>query len=266
MVVGLIGAGNMAAALARGWAAGDGGPERLLLTDAGSGNAARLAAELPPGIGAEALGSNAELVRQADLVVLCVKPHQLEHVGAEVQDALRPGVPLASVLISTSLADLRAAFPGRAVVRLAPNTPAAVRRAVTLHAADPEADPAAERAVLSLFAALGAVVTVEEPLFLAAGALTGCGPAFLALVVEALIDAGVREGLPAAVVTELVVETMAGTATLLRAHEGDAVGVRRAVTSPGGTTERGLAELERHGVRIAFQEAVAAATLHGGRA
>lgn len=266
MVVGLIGAGNLAAALARGWAAGDGGPERLLLTDAGSGKAARLAAELPAAIGAEAPGSNAELAGRADLVVLCVKPQQLEQVEAELREALRPGVPVASVLISTTLAELRAALPGRPVVRLAPNTPAAVRQAVILHAVDPQADPEAERAVLELFGALGTVVAVEERLFLAAGALMGCGPAFLALVVEALADAGVREGLPAAVAAELVIETMAGTAALLRAHEGDAVGVRRAVTSPGGTTERGLAELERHEVRAAFQEAVTAATLRRERA
>ncbi|MDQ3850958.1 MAG: pyrroline-5-carboxylate reductase [Actinomycetota bacterium] len=245
MRIGLIGAGNMASALVRGWG------DPVLVTDPVPGRAAALAAD----VGGEEVGSNAELARRADAVILCHKPPQLEAVAQAVAPHARAVV---SILGGVPLAALRAAYPGLPVVRLLPSVPVEVRQGVTCHARDPEADPELERRVLALFRRLGPVVSVEEAQLDAAMGLMSCAPAYLALVVEAQVDAGVRAGLPADVAADLVVSTLAGTGALLRARDMDTLGVRRTVTSPGGSTARGLAALERRGLRAAFDEAMQA--------
>jgi pyrroline-5-carboxylate reductase len=244
MQIGLVGAGNMAGALARGWG------DPVLCTDAGSGRAAALAAE----VGGEALGSNAELAARADLVVLGHKPAQLDAVAAEVAPA---GTPVVSLLARTPLAELRRAYPGVPVFRVEPNVPVAVGRGVCALAVDGEpVDAALAERVRALFARVGAVVAVPEPLMGVAGGCSGVGPAYFALLVEAQVDAAVRHGMPAAQASVLVAETMAGTAELLRERAYDTLALRRSVASPGGTTARGLAELERGGVRAAFGAAL----------
>ena len=110
--------------------------------------------------------------------------------------------------------------------------------------------------MLDKFGQIGTVVPTPEPLIDAATAIMGCGPAFFALVVEALVDAGVRHGLQPEDAARMAVETMAGTAAVLRENGNDTAGLRRRVTSPGGSTARGLAALERGGVRSAFSDAV----------
>jgi pyrroline-5-carboxylate reductase len=244
MQVGFIGSGNMAGALARGWG------DPVLCTDAGSGRAAALAAE----VGGEALASNRELAERADLVILAHKPAQLAAVAGEVAGAARLVV---SLLARTSQADVRAAYPGATVLRVEPNTAVEVRQGVLAFALpDVEVDGERVAAVQELFARVGAVVEVPEALMGVAGACSGVGPAYWALLVEAHVEAAVRKGMPAALATRLVLETMAGSAALLRARGGDTLGVRRQVTSPGGTTARGLAALEREGVRAAFAAAM----------
>ncbi|HYM58014.1 MAG TPA: pyrroline-5-carboxylate reductase [Solirubrobacteraceae bacterium] len=241
MKIGLIGAGSMARALALGWG------DPVLCTDSGSGRAAALAGEL----GGEALASNAELASAADVVVLAHKPAQLEAVAAEVAPAAKGVV---SLLARTSLEQLSAVYEDTPVIRVQPNTPVEVRRGVTL-LAEP-ANGALAPAVEALFARVGAVVRVPERLLDAAAACSGVGPAYWALIAEAWIDAAVRRGVPAAQASTLVVETMAGSAELLRARGHDTLAVRRAVASPGGTTARGLAALERHGIRGALGAAM----------
>jgi pyrroline-5-carboxylate reductase len=250
MQIGLIGAGNMARALARGWG------EPVLVSDHGSGRAAALAREL----GGEALDSNAEVARRAELLVLCHKPAQLAEVAAEVAGELVGEAPgeakaVASVLAATPIAALRQAYPGVPVFRLMPNTPVEVRRGVVLYAPADEVPEELERRVLARFERLGTVVVLSEPLLETATALTGVGPAYHALVAEAQVDAAVRYGLAAPLAGRLVAETMAGTAELLAARDHDTLAVRREVTSPGGGTARGLAALERAGIRAAFQDA-----------
>jgi len=247
MQVGFIGSGNMARALARGWG------EPALFTDAGSGRAARLAEE----VGGEAVASNRELAERADVVILAHKPPQLAPVAAEIGDAAGLVV---SLLAATTLADVRAAYPAATVFRVEPNTPVEVRRGMCALATG---DPAPERArVKELFERVGAVVEVPEPLIGMAGACSGVGPAYWALFVEAWVDAAVRHGLPAPLAATLVSETMAGTAALLAERGWDTLGLRRAVTSPGGTTARGVAALESGGVRAALAEAVDAVVTH----
>ena len=238
MQVGLIGAGNMASALARGWG------EPVLCTDSGSGRAQALAAEL----GGEALASNRELAERADVVVLAHKPAQLSAVAGEIAGAAKAVV---SVLARTSLEDLRAAYPGTPVARIEPNTPAELRQGVSLLAQGSDDNGGRE-----LFERVSVVVEVPEHLFNAGAAISGVGPAYWALLAEAWVDAAVRHGLPAAQASVLVTETMAGTAALLRERGHDTLALRRAVASPGGTTARGLAALEREGVREALAAAM----------
>jgi pyrroline-5-carboxylate reductase len=245
MRIGLIGAGNMAGALARGWA------EPVVVFDPDEARAAELAAET----GGEAVASNADLARRCDVVVLCHKPAQLDTVAAETDGAAKAVV---SILGGTPVAHVERAYPGVPVYRFMPNIPAEVRRGVLCYAPGRLAADGPEAEVLELFGRLGVIIPLDESLIEPATALMGCGPAFFALMVEALVDAGVRHGLPPAEAARMTVETMAGTAELLSRSEADAGSLRRRVTSPGGSTARGLAELERGGVRAAFADAVAA--------
>jgi pyrroline-5-carboxylate reductase len=237
VIIGFIGSGSMAAAIARGMA---GGVDGMLFSDSGSGRAAALAEEL----GGEAL-SNEEVARRADAIVLAVKPKALDNVAPSLQQAGE----IISVLAATSLARLREAFPEALVLRAMPNVGVEVRQGVICVAGDalsPAVDAALER--------IAHVVGIEEKDFDAATAVMGCSPAYLALAVEAIADAGAADGLDADLARELVVETAAGTAELLRLrHPAD---VRRAVASPGGSTEAGLEELDRLDARAAFAAAV----------
>ena len=243
MTIGIIGAGNIAGALARGWG------EPVLISDAGSGRAQRLVAEL----GGEALTSNAEVAERAELLVLCHKPAQLDAVAEEIAGQ---AFAVVSVLGGTTLEDLRRAYPDAQVARAMPNTPAEVRRGVTCLAEDPAADPAFLALVHELFGRVGAVVTLPERLMGAATGLSGVFPAYVALVAEAQVDAGVRHGLPPATAAMIVIDALAGSAELLRARDGDTLRMRREVASPGGSTARGLAALERAGLRTAFSDAI----------
>src|SRR4051812_28181890 len=239
MIVGFVGSGNMAGATARGWA---GEFERMLFSDGGSGRARALAEEL----GGE-VASNEEIARRADLVVLAVKPGKLDEVALSLAEAKQ----VVSVLAVVSLERLEAALPdAEHVLRVMPNVGVEFRQGVLCIAGSASAEA---RAKLEL---LGHVVEIDDGDFDEATAIMGCAPAYLALAVEALADAGAAAGFDPELARELVVETTAGTAELLRRrHPAD---VRKAVTSPGGSTEAGLEALEREGAREAFAAAVEA--------
>jgi pyrroline-5-carboxylate reductase len=242
MKIGLIGAGNMARALARGW------QQPVLCADPVAGRAKALAEEL----GGEALADNAAVAKRADLVVLCHKPAQLKQVAGEVAPHAKA---VASILAATPLQALRDAYPERPVYRFIPSLPVEVRQGAVVQAADSSSDPL-DAAVSGLFAELGTLVVLEERLVDVAMGLMSCAPAYVALVAEAQVDAGVRRGIPAAQGAELVVQTLAGTAELLRRRNYDTVAVRREVSSPGGLTARGVDALERAGLRAAFSDAL----------
>jgi len=243
MQIGLIGAGNMARALARGWR------RPLVCADPVAARARALAAD----VGGEALASNVAVAERADLVVLCHKPAQLREVAGELQAHARA---VASILATVPLADLESAYPDRPVYRFIPSLPVEVREGAVVQAAGASGDASLDARVSELFSELGTLVVLDESLVDVAMGLMSCSPAYVALVAEAQVDAGVRRGIPAAAGAELVVQTLAGTAELLRARGYDTVAVRREVTSPGGITARGLAALERAGVRAAFSDAL----------
>ena len=253
MQIGLIGCGNMARALARGWG------QPVLCADPIAGRARELAAEL----GGEALASNAEVAARADLLVLCHKPAQLAGVANEIGAG---STPIASILAATPLSSLRDAYPGRPVYRFIPSLPVEVRQGAVVQAAGPsladagagdaDGETALDREVRELFAQLGTLVVLDDALIDVATGLMSCAPAYVALVAEAQIDAGVRRGIPAAQGAQLVVQTLAGTAELLRRRGYDTLAVRREVSSPGGLTARGVDALERGGLRGAFSDAL----------
>ena len=248
MVVGFIGAGNMAAGMARGWARAEVKPERMLFTDAGSGKATALAEE----VGGEAIGSNAELAREAELVIMAVKPNHLEDVAAEASDAKA----VLSLLGATPLAQVSGAFPGAAAMRLMPNLGVEVGRGVMCLASAPGADQELVRRVRELLDPLGRVVEIGDELFDPATAVMGCTPAYLAQVGQAIAAEGAREGLDFDLSFSMMVDTAAATAELLRTRSAEEL--IEAVASPGGSTEAGLEALRREGATTAFEAAVQA--------
>jgi pyrroline-5-carboxylate reductase len=143
------------------------------------------------------------------------------------------------------------------VYRVLPSTPVEVRQGAVIIAADTSSgQPILDAQVRELFAELGTLVELDDRLIDVAMGLMSNAPAYYALVAEAQVDAGVRQGIPPRQASELVTQTMAGTAELLRRREYDTLAVRRAVTSPGGSTARGLDALERGGLRAAFSDAM----------
>jgi pyrroline-5-carboxylate reductase len=251
MKIGLIGAGNMAGALARGFG------EPAIVADAVPGKAEALAAEL----GGEAVASNAEVAERADVVLLCHKPAQLAEVAESMQGRAEA---IVSILGGVKLDDVERAYRQLPVYRFLPSIPAEVRQGVSCYAPGHHASEGPEQEIVELFERVGVVVRLDEPLIEPAMALMSCGPGFLALVAEAMVDAGVRHGLQPADAGLMAVETMAGAAAVLRAGDYDTAALRRRVTSPGGSTARGLEALERGGVRAAFHDAVRA-VVEGGR-
>jgi pyrroline-5-carboxylate reductase len=243
MKLGLIGAGNMASALARGIG------EPVLVYDIDEAKARALADEL----GGEAIGSNAELAERADAIVLCHKPKQLEEVAAEAGGAR----VVVSILAATPTDRLAGAYPDAAIYRFIPNMPTEVRRGVLCYVAGPRAAEGPEAEILELMGRAGAVIRLDdEPLIEPAMALMSCGPAFLALVAESFAEAGAAHGLAPDDAMRMVVETMGGTAEYLALHDYDGPALRARVATPGGTTERGLITLEERGLRDVTRAAV----------
>ena len=244
MRIGLIGAGNMASALARGIG------EPALVADVDASKAQALAAEL----GGEVVSSNAELAQRADAVVLCHKPKQLTEVAEQVAGHAKA---IVSILAATDTALLEAAYPDTPVYRFIPNIPAEVRQGVLCYVPGRLASEGPEDEILDLFGRAGAIIPLDnEPLIEPAMALMSCGPAFMALVAESFADAGAAHGLRREQALRMTVETMAGTAAYLREHGYDTDAVKVRVATPGGTTERGLITLEEHGLRDVCRSAV----------
>ena len=244
MRLGLIGAGNMASALARGIG------EPVLVYDIDAAKARALAVEL----GGDAVGSNAELADRADAIVLCHKPKQLDEVAAEVGTRARVVI---SILAATTTEQLSAAYPGASIYRFIPNMNAEVKRGVLCYVAGSRAPQGPEDEILALMGRAGAVIRLgDEPLIEPAMALMSCGPAFMALVAESFADAGVAHGLDPDDAMRMVVETMGGTADYLARHDYDGPALRERVATPGGTTEKGLISLEDNGLRDVCRAAV----------
>ena len=249
MILGFAGAGNMAEALARGWADGEQGPDAMLFCDNGSGRADKLAART----GGEAVRTLNELALRSDAVLLAVKPNALEIVAEKLDGDSRA---IASVLGATSVERLRELFPGIPVLRTMPTVATEIGEGVICHAPLTPEDGEVGARLLNLFGQLGHMAEVPDHLMDQATAVMGCSPAYLAVIVQTLAEAGADEGLDSDQAYELVIETFAGTIELLRHY--DPISVRGAVASPGGSTEAGLEALADAGAADAFRAAVRA--------
>jgi pyrroline-5-carboxylate reductase len=202
--------------------------------------------------------NNQDVVSQAATVLLAIKPQVFDAVVAALSSKNREQLVL-SILAGVPLRRLEAAFPEQPVVRSMPNTPATVGAGITAIAAGRHTIPEQMELARQIFAAVGEVVEVSESMLDAVTGLSGSGPGYVAVMIEALIDGGVAAGLPRPIATQLAIQTVRGTAELLASRGLHPAQLKDQVTSPGGTTIAGIAYLEQAGFRSALIEAVKAA-------
>ena len=259
--IGVIGLGRMAQALILPLIErGDLDPLQLVGVVGSDARVQSLCSDLPEGVRLHVAASEqAKQVWQAPIQLLAVKPQQIDAVAAAAPVQV-PGEPLLiSVLAGVSLQRLQRLFPSHRCVRAVPNTPALVGAGLTALAWGDGISSAQRGSVVNLFSAVGEVLDLPEAKLDAFLALTSSGPAFIALVAEAMADGAVAAGLPREMAHRLSHRTLAGTAALLQDRELHPAVLKDMVSSPGGTTIAGLRRLEQSGLRSALIEAVVAA-------
>ncbi|MDO5066947.1 MAG: pyrroline-5-carboxylate reductase [Propionibacteriaceae bacterium] len=252
-MIAVIGAGAMGEALIAGWIVAGTSPEGIVVVDRDETRLThfRDAHQV-------ASASLAEAAR-AEVLVVAVKPHHVEGVLTEIAPLLAPSTLVVSIAAGVSLARLAAPLPeNQPIIRVMPNTPALVGKGVAGIAAGANAAESHIEQVKQLMDAVGISVVVPESQLDALTALSGSGPAYLFAVAEAMIEAGVHQGLSRADATVLVNGTFAGVASMLEQSGESATVLRERVTSPAGTTAAALRVLDERGVRAAFLAAVEA--------
>lgn len=256
MDVGFLGAGRMATALALGWK-----HTGLVILGHCQASDPHPAARdaFHEATGFWATEDNRAMLRASKVVVLAVKPQQLLSVIADLKGDLGPDKLILSIVAGATLPTLCSALGHQRVIRIMPNTPSQVGASASAFSCGAHASPEDAAAVSRLFGAVGKVFEVKEHLLDAVTGLSGSGPAFVCLVIEALADGGVRAGLPRDVAQTLAAQTVLGTAKMMLEtgkHPGQ---LKDEVASPGGTTIAGLHALEQAGVRGGLMDAVLAA-------
>jgi pyrroline-5-carboxylate reductase len=256
--IGLIGAGQMATALASGFIkAGLTTADRLLAADVDE-NARRRFADATD---ATVTDNNAQVVERCDLIFLAVKPQQMKSVAAGLRGKIGPGRLLVSIAAGIRLASLSEWFGEELrIVRVMPNTPCLVGHGVCAYSLGPRATPEDGELVQQLLASLGSAWPVDEKLLDAVTGLAGSGPAFVYVMIEALSDAGVRIGLPRATAAAMAAQTVRGAAEMVLSTGEHPAVLKDRVASPGGTTIAGLKALEAGGIRASLMSAVEDAT------
>lgn len=210
--------------------------------------------------GVNACADNAAALAESEVVMVAIKPQAFAKIVPDLQAAAqRQTSLLLSIMAGTPLSTLEDAVPGWPVIRAMPNTPATVGVGMTAIAAGQQAQANHIQQAKTIFQAVGEVVEVPESLINAVTGLSGSGPGYVAVMVEALADGGVAAGLPRATALQLAIQTVKGTATLLQETNWHPGVLKDRVTSPGGTTIAGVAQLENGGVRAALINAVRAA-------
>jgi pyrroline-5-carboxylate reductase len=251
----ILGAGVMGETVLSGLLRAGWSPEQITVTD----RRPERQLELQQKYGVVVV-ENSEAAAAAGTVILVVKPQDMNDLLTEIAGALRPGTLVVSLAAGVDTAAIEAQLPhGTPVVRVMPNTPAQVDEGMAAISPGTYADQGHLDRVADILSATGRVVILPERYQDAVTAISGTGPAYLFFVVEAMIEAGVHLGLPRDTSTELVVQTMLGSAKLLRETGEHPTVLRERVTSPGGTTAAAIRQLEEHKVRAAFLVAVEAA-------
>jgi pyrroline-5-carboxylate reductase len=257
--VGFVGGGNMGEALIKGLIeASLLSPSQLHVFDVSSARMEHLGAAYNISL----KNSIQELVRASTVIVLAVKPQVMSSVLAELAPHLSHQPLVISIAAGVSMLKLAEALPqGIAVIRVMPNTPALVLEGASALARGPHVTGEQMELALSLFRAVGTAIEVEEKWMDTVTGLSGSGPAYVLLLLEGLIDAGVLMGLPRQISRELVLQTVSGSVKMVRETGKHPAELKDLITSPGGTTIQGLKILEERGVRGALMRAVEAATL-----
>ena len=257
--IGFIGGGAMARALAGGLLAGGVGADRIRASDPSAEQRAQFASE----VGAEAIDDNAALVAGSDVVVVSVKPGVVTTVLDDLSGQPELDRPLwISIAAGIPLGTFGDSLPsGARIVRAMPNTPALVGAGATAYCGNARCDDDDREVASALFESVGTCwAAPAESMLDAVTGLSGSGPAYVFLILEALSDAGVRMGLPRAAAHELACQTVYGATRLAMETGQHPATLKDQVTSPGGTTIAGLERLEAGGVRAAIHDAVATAT------
>lgn len=255
--IGFLGAGKMATALAKGFAqaglvaAGD-----MIASDYLEAARSHFANEA----GAKITSLNSDVLKSAQQIILAVKPDQVNDLLSEIRAGFTERHLLISIAAGVPLAKLEAGLPaGARVIRVMPNTPALVGASASAFALGNSAAPEDAQLVQELFSAVGVAYQVKESLLDAVTGLSGSGPAYMFVMIEALSDGGVAAGLPREIATKLAAQTMLGSAKMVLETGQHPGALKDMVTSPGGTTIEGLHELEKGKVRAALMNAVRAA-------
>jgi pyrroline-5-carboxylate reductase len=257
--IAILGAGNMGAALIGGMLkAGFAGVSQIVATVRSLERAEEVAAKY--GVQTTA-GGNCEAAASASLIVLAVKPPTVPKVLAEIRSVLHEQQVLVSLAGSVTISLIEKLIHKRMpVFRAMPNIPVVVEEGATAISANAFCNPEHRQVVERLFRSVGVVVTVDEDLMHAVTALSGSGPAYIYMVIEALIDGGVKMGLSREAATRLAEQTVLGSAKLVRETTLHPAILRDQVTTPGGTTIAAIHELERHGLRSMLISAIETAT------
>jgi pyrroline-5-carboxylate reductase len=253
-----LGGGQMAEAIARGViAAGLLAPEQIVASEIRPDRRDYLESK----VGIKAVASNAEAVAAGDVILLAVKPQDTSVVLADIGTVVREDQVVVSIAAGVPLSKLEAPFMTPVpVIRVMPNTPCLVGAGMAAIARGKHATPEHEARVLSIFNATGKAVSVAEKDLDAVTGLSGSGPGYVAIVIEAMIDGGVRAGLARDIATTLAVQTVLGSAQMLSETGEHPARLKDMVSSPGGTTIAGIHALEQAGLRAAFMNAIVAAT------
>lgn len=255
--IALIGAGQMGQALARGFCnSGECDSAALIAYDPSLAAEKNLQKSIP---GVQLTKTASEATQAARYVILAVKPQHAASVCQEIQPALQDGTIIISIIAGLPTSWLSARLKTSRIVRVMPNTPCLIGQGVSAISSPPELDSKDSEIIQRLFSTVGVVHNVPESLLDAVTAVSGSGPGYVALLIDALADGGVQAGLPRQLALDLAVQTFAGTATLIADTGDHPAVVKDRVSSPGGTTVAGLSVLERKGVRGALADAVAAA-------
>jgi pyrroline-5-carboxylate reductase len=256
--IGFIGAGQMARALAQGFVNGDLLPAgRICACDPVAAAGEAFVKAVP---GAKLLASNLEVARQAEVIFLAVKPQNVSDLYVQLAGHLNAETLVVSIAAGIPLARLCEVLKTDRVVRVMPNTPALIGQGASAYALGSGANTADSQLVGRLLGAVGKAFQVDEKLLDAVTGLSGSGPAFVYVMIEALSDGGVRMGLPRDIATALAAQTVQGAAQMVLTTGEHPAALKDKVASPGGTTIAGLAALEDRGLRGALIAAVEAAT------
>ena len=203
---------------------------------------------------------NRDVIEDADLVMLTVKPQVLAAVMRQLHGHLAPQQVAVSVIAGASIATLSRGLGHEAIVRVMPNTPAQIGEGMSVWTATADVDPAQRQRVRSVLGALGTELSVDEEKYVdMATALSGTGPTYVFLMMEALIDAGVHMGFPRRIAEEIVLQTVSGSVAFARSSGKHMAELRNMVTSPGGTSAEAIYQMEKGGLRTVYSRAVYAA-------